>query len=256
LLFLTFLLLSLFFFRYHLFSLLVFILENFHGLWFRLTKVTRVLLPSLAGEHLFELRVVGYGNFLDVVEQELQVFTSSVGSMCFIGGDDVPSIFPPIWITNLVKSAFSFALRPRTSAYHLYGFGMGKGVVVAENQNFSVSAKFQVEPSAIVSFRDKDSLYGVAVVLFVSHCFVVVVNGFERPTEFLAKRVQFVLELRIFISHEHDERVLIEVGCDLLYDLLFKYVRIKVNFGVELKVLSLLSSNEGQQVRELDDFVI
>ena len=133
---------------------------------------------------------------------------------------------------------------------------MRKGVVVAEDQHLSVSAKFQVEPSAKVSFRDKDSVYGVAVVLFVSHSFIVVVDGFERPTVFLAKRVQLVLELGIFISHEHDERVLIEVGCDLLYDLLFKYVRIKVNFGVELKVLSLLSSNEGQKVPELDDFGI
>ena len=100
------------------------------------------MLPSLSVEYPFEFRIVEYGYFLDVVEQEHQVFTSSVGSMCFIGGDEVPSIFSPIWITNLVKSAFSFALRPRTTAYHLNGFGMGKGVVVAENQHFSVSAKF------------------------------------------------------------------------------------------------------------------
>ena len=88
--------------------------------------------------------------------------------MCFICGDEVPSILSGIRITNLVQAAFSFALRPRTSAYHLYSFRMRKGEVVAENQHLSVFAKFQVEPSAKVSFRNEDSFGGVAVVLLVS----------------------------------------------------------------------------------------
>ena len=88
--------------------------------------------------------------------------------MCFIGGDEVPGILSGIRIANLVQAAFAFALRPRTAAYHLYGFRMRKGVVVAEDQHLSVSAKFQVEPSAKGSFRDEDAFDGVAEVLFVS----------------------------------------------------------------------------------------